>query len=144
MIRYQRPFWIAGKYPHPSPSEIPHPSPSEKELHMFSDASKDAYAACAYLVCHYEESTPTSVLIASKSRVVPVKSITIPRLELMGVVISTCLANTILKSILEITKVTYWTDSTNVLFWVKNQSCNFKTFVARRIGEIQELTNPEQ
>lgn len=68
--------------------EIPrclrYPSPDEKELHMFSDASKDAYAACAYLVCHYEESTPTSVLIASKSRVAPVKSMTIPRLELMG------------------------------------------------------------
>ena len=83
---------------------------------MFPDASKDAYAACAYLVCHYEESTPTSVLIASKSRVVPVKSMTIPRLELMGAVISARLANTILQSV-EVNKAIYWTDSTNVLYW---------------------------
>ena len=85
---------------------------------MFSDASKDAYASCAYPVCRYEEDTPTSVLIAAKSRVAPVKSMTIPRLELMGAVISTRLANTILKS-LEVSKVIYWVDSTNVLYWVK-------------------------
>ena len=110
---------------------------------MFSDASKDAYAACAYFVCHYEESAPTSVLIASKSRVAPVKSMTIQRLELMGAVISARLANTILQSI-EVNKAIYCTDSTNVLYWVRNQSRNFKTFVANRIGEIQRLTNPEQ
>ena len=71
-----------------------------------------------------DASTPTSVLIASKSRVAPVKSMTIPRLELMGAVISTSLANTILKSIV-VSKVIYWADSTNVLYWVKNQSRNF-------------------
>jgi hypothetical protein len=112
---------------------------------MFSDASKDAYiyAACAYLVCRYEGNIPTSVLIASKSRVAPVKSITIPRLELMGAVISTRLVNTILKSIV-VSKVIYCTDSTNVLYWGKNQSRNFKTFIANRIGDIQNSTNPEQ
>ena len=79
--------WV-NELQHLSSFEIPrclrHPSPDEIELHMFSDASKDAYAACAYLVCRYEGNTPTSVLIASKSRVAPVKSMTIPRLELMG------------------------------------------------------------
>ncbi len=119
------------------------PSPVEKELHMFSDALKEAYAACGYLVFRYEDSTTTSVLIASKCRVAPIKAISIPRLELMGAVISTRLASTILKSI-EVSKVVFWTDSMNVLYWVKNQSRNFKTFVANRIGEIQKTTNPEQ
>ena len=119
------------------------PSPDENELHMFSDASKEAYAACGYLVCRYEDSTATSVLIASKCRVAPIKVISIPRLELMGAVISTRLASTILRSI-AVSKVVFWTDSTNVLYWVKNQSRNFKTFVANRIGEIQKTTNPEQ
>jgi hypothetical protein len=64
--------WV-NELQHLSSFEIPrclrHPSPDKIELHMFSDASKDAYAACAYLVCRYEGNTPTSVLIASKSRV---------------------------------------------------------------------------
>ena len=56
---------------------------------MFSDASIDAYAAAAYLVCRYPSSKPTSRLIASKSRITPLKATTIPRLELMGAVLST-------------------------------------------------------
>ena len=138
--------WV-NELQHLSSFEIPrclrHPFPDEIKLHMFSDASKDAYAACAYLVCRYEGNTPTSVLIASKSRVAPVKSMTIPRLGLMGAVISTRLVNTILKSIV-VSKVIYCTDSPNVLYWVKNQIRNFKTFIANRIGEIQNSTNPEQ
>ena len=41
-------------------------------------------------------------------------------------------------------KVSYWTDSENVYYWVRNQSREFKPFVANRIAEIQRSTNPEQ
>ena len=125
------------------PRCICRPFPKEKVLHMFSDVSKDAYSACRYLVCHYKSTSPTSVLIASKSWVAPMKSLSIPRLELMGAVISTRLANTVLKSI-TVSHVVFWTDSTNVLYWVKNRSHKFKTFVVNRVGEIQETTDPEQ
>lgn len=119
------------------------PHPTEVELHVFSDASKDAYAAAAYLVCQYENNPTSCHLITSKSRVAPLKAMTIPRLELMGAVLATRLANSILKT-LTVDKTSFWTDSTNVLHWVRNQSRCFKPFVANRIGEIQRTTNPEQ
>lgn len=81
------------------PRCVRQPLPKETVLHMFSDALKDAYSSCGYLVCRYENSPSTSVLISSESRVAPVKSLSIPRLELMGAVISTRFASTILKSI---------------------------------------------
>ncbi len=119
------------------------PDPSDTQLHVFSDASKDAYSAVAYLLCKYEDRDPTCRLIASKNRVSPIKAVTIPRLELMGAVLSARLATSILK-VLTVNATMFWTDSTNVLFWVHNRSRTFKPFVANRVGEIQRLTNPEE
>jgi hypothetical protein len=58
----------------------------------------------------------------------------------MGAVLSSRLA----ASILTVDRVIYWTDSENVYYWVRNQSREFKPFVANRIGEIQRTTSPEQ
>ena len=113
------------------------------ELHLFSDASNDAFAAAAYLVCRYQDSSPSSCLIASKCRVSPVKAMTIPRLELMGAVLSSRLAQSLLK-VITADRTVFWTDSENVWYWVRNQSREFKPFVAHRIGEIQRTTSPEQ
>ena len=55
--------------------------PQRKELHFFSDASKDTYAAVSFLVCHYDDGSSFSRLAASKCRVAPAKVMTIPRLE---------------------------------------------------------------
>ena len=125
------------------PRCLRNPNPTCIQLHTFSDASKDAYAAAAYLVCRYPSSKPTSRLIASKSRVAPLKAITIPRLELMGAVLSTRLSLSILKT-LSIDQAFYWTDSSNVWYWIRSHSRSFKPFIANRVGEIQEHTEPEQ
>jgi hypothetical protein len=117
--------------------------PEKIELHLFSDASKAAYATVAYLVCHYRDHSISSCLVASKCRVAPVKTMTIPRLELMGAILSVHLAQTILK-VLTVDRALFWTDSENVWHWVRNQSREFKPFVANRIGEIQRSTNPDQ
>ena len=77
------------------------------------------------------------------SCIAPLKTLTIPRLELMGAVLSTRLANNLLKT-LQIENTTFWTDSINVFHWVRSQSKNFKPFVANRIGEIQRTTSPNQ
>ncbi|XP_028410464.1 uncharacterized protein LOC114533078 [Dendronephthya gigantea] len=119
------------------------PGPTDVWLHTFSDASQDAYAAVSYLVSNYEDHEATSRILASKSRVTPLKSVTIPRLELMGAVLATRLANSILQT-LTVNGATYWTDSRNVLYWVRNQSRAFKPFVANRVAEIQRHSNPEQ
>ena len=61
----------------------------------------------------------------------------------MGAVLSSRLAQGIL-NVLTVDQVIYRTDSENVYYWVCNQSCEFKPFVANRIVEIQRSTNPEQ
>ena len=85
------------------------PGPRETHLHVFYDASKDAYVSAAYLVCRYSDNTASSRLIASKSRVSPIKAVTIPQLELMGAVFSSRLAKNIIKT-LTIDRTTLWTD----------------------------------
>ena len=124
--------------------EIPRPlrlpKPTKSWLHTFSDASKDAYAAVSYLVCEYSDRPTTSRLVASKSRVAPLKAVTIPRLELMGAVLANRLSTNILGT-LNVNGATYWTDSTNVLYWLHNQSRIFKPFVANRVAEIQRHSN---
>lgn len=73
----------------------------------------------------------------------PIKALAIPRLELLGVLLSSRLAQSILKE-LTVDRTIYWTDSENVWFWVQSQSHEFKPFVGNQIGEIQRTTSPEQ
>ena len=73
----------------------------------------------------------------------PLATVNIPRLELKAVVLSLHLANTVAE-VYKINQmnVNYWTDSMNVLWWVRNHSRKFKLFVANRISEIQRLSAP--
>ena len=93
----------------------------------------------------YEDGTATVRLIASKTRLEPVKAISIPRLELMGALIGLRLTKQV-GSALDITTdgVTYWVDSLNVGCWIRGQSRQYKPFVTHRVGEIHEHSNPEQ
>ncbi len=54
------------------------------ELHGFSDAWEIAYSAVVYLRATYMEGPPTVVLVAAKTKVAPLKRLTIPKLELCG------------------------------------------------------------
>jgi len=52
---------------------------SKSEIHGFCDASIEAYGACVYTVCNGR-----SQLLCSKSRLAPLKTLTVPKLELCG------------------------------------------------------------
>ena len=41
-------------------------------------------------------------------------------------------------------EVHFWTDSQNVLGWIRNASRHFKPFVANRVGKIHRVTEPSQ
>lgn len=110
------------------------------ELHFFSDASEKAYATCVYARTITNTGNVHTALIQSKTRVAPLKTTTIPRLELCGALLSSTLLDPVLKSFEEINNVYFWTDSTTVLRWLGKSPDQLKTFVANRVAEIQEKT----
>jgi len=107
------------------------------ELHAFSDASEKAFGACVYI-----RTTKMSYLLASKTRVAPLKQVSLPRLELLGAVVAAQLINQVEKALRRPAESKFcWTDSTITLAWIKSEPHRFKVFVANRIALIQELTN---
>ncbi|XP_056094778.1 uncharacterized protein LOC130073406 [Rhinichthys klamathensis goyatoka] len=113
------------------------------QLHVFCDASEKAYSTVAYLLRVAEDGAKTTCLVASKSRVAPLKKISLPRLKLMGAVIGARLGNSLLKPLnLELHQVHMWTDSMIVLQWIRSPAHKWKQFVSNRVSEIQSLTNP--
>ena len=132
-IKFQRHLLFTGAV-----SEIP-------TLCVFSDASEEAFGACAYIRIRKDDGTYQAKLIAAKSRVAPLKQLSIPRLELLAAVLAARLANTIQKeSRIQFYDVMFFTDSAITLAWIRSQSRKYKPFVSSRIGEIQSISNPCQ
>jgi hypothetical protein len=112
-------------------------------LHIFCDASEIGYGCCAYIQTTFENGSTTARLLCSKTRVAGLKTISIAKLELCGAVLATKLGKT-LEDIFPDLKIAYWTDSEDVLWWVKQQSRRYQTYVSNRIGIIQGASTPEQ
>ncbi|XP_064638261.1 uncharacterized protein LOC135494279 [Lineus longissimus] len=121
----------------------------QTELHVFSDASKDAFSAVVYARTLMTDGRILVRLVIAKTRLSPLKAISIARLELCGAVIGTRLVKKVIKPLesgrgAKQLMVTYWTDSMNVLFWICRPGKQFKLYVANRVGEIQERTSTDQ
>ncbi len=116
-----------------------------KQLHGFSDASEEAYSAVTYLRMLDSLGDIHISIVASKTRVSPIKRQSIPRLELCGALLLARLIDHT-KEVLEIPLVdTYaWTDSTIVLSWLSGNPRRFKTFVGNRVSLIIDLIPPER
>ena len=107
------------------------------ELH-FADASSFAYGAHSYLRLADDVGNISLSFIASKSRLASVKSVSIPRLKLTAAVLAVRLDEMIRKELdLSITSSFFWTDSTAVLYSIKNTTKHFWVFVANRLASIE-------
>ena len=115
----------------------------EKKLYVFVDASQKAYAAVVYQRSVYQNGKISVAFVASKSKVAPLNAVSIPRLELMGAMLGLSLALSVGQGIdVGISDMKFWRDSMNVLYWIKKPSRSFKLFVANRVGELHDKTNP--
>ena len=105
------------------------------EIHIFCDASEQAYGAVAYEVQNGQIS-----LIAAKTRVAPApkRALSIPRLELLSNLIATELGRYILKQHQTNHKITIWTDSQVALAWVSAADKHPEIWIQNRVTKIRE------
>ena len=116
---------------------------SRSELHTFGDASESAYAAVTYLKTYDTEGDSEVKLMYCKSKVAPIKKVTLPRLELQAAVLAAKMSKFIKEEIkMPKIKSYLWTDSTITLTWIKSTSRQYKTYISNRVQLIQELSEP--
>ncbi|UYV85142.1 hypothetical protein LAZ67_X004717, partial [Cordylochernes scorpioides] len=124
------------RYLNSSSSEI-----EELQLHGFCDASLNAYSAVFYLKTRFKIQKIKINLITSKTKVAPLKTITIPRLELSAALLLAQLNQVILESYpFQPDKTFLWTDSQICIDWIRSDASRWKAFVSNRVSSIQNLT----
>lgn len=122
-----------------------HAKGSTIQLHGFSDASQLAFAACVYARVIDSNGSIKVMLLAAKTKVAPIKQQSIPRLELNGALLLSQLIKDCREALKEDqVEVFAWTDSTVVLAWIRRHANVWPTFIANRVGKIQEEMNATQ
>ena len=123
--------------------EIPRPVSDNLDnkhfLFGFCDASKAAYAAVLYIGSKTNNGELITKLLCSKTKVAPLKQLTIPRLELCGALLLSKLIRKVYKILLvKIESVNLWCDSQIVLHWLCSANNKQPVFVANRVNQIHE------
>lgn len=119
--------------------------PCSLELHGFSDASECGFAAVLYCRCELSNGDVIIRQILAKTRVAPLKKVTLPRLELcaahlLAQVAAYCLS--VFKDKLDLNHTYLWCDSSVALTWLQTPPFKLKTYVANRVAQTQELVPP--
>lgn len=109
------------------------------EVHGFGDASIKAYGCCLYFRCQDSFNNVSTYLVASKSRVAPLKTSTLPRLELCAAHLLAIFWNQLKSHFThQISAIHFWSDSQITLHWINSHSSTLSTFVGNRVAEIQD------
>lgn len=108
----------------------------------FCDASTHGYAAVLYIKVLNPDSTSTVFLVGTKTKLTPIKPLSIPRLELNAALLLSRWMNRIqvtLSSYLNIVDLYAWSDSAIVLSWLNSPHGSFKIYVSNRVHQIRNL-----
>ena len=115
------------------------------QFHHFCDASTKAYAVVTYMRLQDDAGGVHCSFIKARTRLAPVKTISIPRLELCAAVLAASAdAQLRRETSLSVEQSVFWTDSMIVLQYIATPSRRFQTFVANRLGTIHRLSSPHQ
>ena len=115
------------------------------DMIIFSDASMLAYGACVYVRWKLSSGGFKANLLMAKNKIAPMKQLTMPRLEMCGAVLSCRLRSTIERHCdWKFDSVIHITDSSIVRAQIQKESHGFGTFVANRVAEIQNKSNPKE
>ena len=115
-------------------------APSSLQLHGFADASVEAYSAVVYLRATYPTLPPSVQLVVAKSKVAPLKTRTIPQLELCGANLLARLITTTGQTLgISNNQITAYSDSTVVLGWLGGESGRYCVFAGHRIASTTLL-----
>ena len=115
------------------------------EVHTFVDASDSAYAAASYVRALYPNDAVKTTLTLSKARPSPIRKLTIPKHELKAAVLGVKLNREVETALnIPIKDHVFWTDSMNVLYWVRSLSRKFQTNIGTKISEIHASTSGNQ
>ncbi|KAK4329183.1 hypothetical protein Pmani_000412 [Petrolisthes manimaculis] len=114
-------------------------------LHNFCDASAEAYGSVSYLRVTDDTGRVHCSFLMAKSRLAPIKPLTIPRLELLAAVMAVKVNKQVAKELIfNLEEPVYWTDSMIVLQYIKNEDKRLQTFVANRVSVINDGSLPRQ
>ena len=107
-------------------------------MHLFNDASTKAYGVVVYLTNYKKE----PIILTSKARVAPLKSKTLPQLELTAMHVAAHYSKYIGETLshIEIHNTYIWSDSEIALQWVVNNKNNI-LYVKNRVQDMIK-TNP--
>lgn len=107
------------------------------DIHTFVDASELAFAAAVYVRGLDSGGNVCCRLVMAKTRVAPLRRLSIPRVELQAAVLGARLAKTVGETLtVAVGRRVFWSDSTNALKWIKSSHRRYHSFVASRVDEI--------
>ena len=119
---------------------------SSTTLHGFCDASTIAYGAAVYLALKTEANNIIVRFVTAKTQVAPLKSQTIPRLELLSAFLLSRLMVSVsdsLKPTMPKLELKCYTDFQVALYWICGTGREWKPFVQNRVNEIRRNVHPD-
>ena len=85
-------------------------------------------------------------LLSAKSKIAPLKAVTIPRLELLACLLLSKLVVSVRKAVeveVEIGSVMLWSDSEIALYWIRGLRKEWKQWVEKTVTKIGSLVGTE-
>lgn len=108
-------------------------------MHGFWDSSEKAMACVIYIVQKSNDQT-TSTIVCSKTKVAPITTPSIPRLELNSALLLAKLMDKTYRNLnIKKKSIHLWTDSSITLTWIQSHASRWLPYVAARVRDIHEL-----